>query len=112
MKIELKMTATVEVEFDEKSPAFIEMYESYKKYFSNVDYEGFAEQIVSHVCRYGGRDQIEGVGNVAINGEKQTYWKDNQRFELDHPINVIYDADLNDRVNFESEYTLTNSNAV
>lgn len=105
MKIEVELRTELVVEFDENSEKFKGLYENYKNYISDNDYEGFAENICNHIASYGATELIEGVGNVRINGEKQKDYMAPGAPEIDCPINVVGEFDLNERCDFEIYYT-------
>ena len=102
MKIHVTLETTLTVEFDEESPEFKELFEQYTTSIENIDHEGFAENVCNHVARYGANDFIEGVGLVRVNGEKQVdYIMYDEPREVDCPVNVKGDFDLNSKCDFE-----------
>lgn len=102
MKIAVTVEAELTVEFDENSAEFQELYENYKKYISNSDYEEFASEICSHIARYGENELIEGIGYPKINGEKHIeYFAKGGPEEYDSPINIQGEFDLNGKVGFD-----------
>ncbi len=100
MKITVTVEADIEVEFDENSAAFKEMFEGYKELIDpNADYETLTENIISLVARYGLDEFIEGVGYPKSNGEKHRTYIGGV-VEHDCPINIICDTDINNRIDF------------
>ncbi|MDR2207156.1 MAG: hypothetical protein LBE36_13490 [Flavobacteriaceae bacterium] len=105
MKIKIEVKSELEIEFDENSTEFKELFENYNKYFIECcDYEEFAEIIASHIARFGIEDLIEGVGFVKRNGKKQKDYlsPDGVVREYDNPINVIADFTMNGVLDYET----------
>ena len=67
MKLNLVTSAQFEVEFDENSQEFIDLFENYNTYFQDCDEQSFAEIIVKNLAMYGIVDPIEGIGRVNVN---------------------------------------------
>lgn len=101
-KFTVTVQADIDIEFDETSEEFKELFENYLKYFNpDCDYELFASSIVQFISRYGVDEFIEGVGYVKHNGNNQTIWDREGYTEKLGCINVIVDTDLNNKVDFE-----------
>lgn len=94
MKVTVTVQADIEVEFDENSQEFKELFENYNDYFVECDEQEFAEIIAKQVATYGICDNIEGVGLVKINGKAQQ--------DVEHPVSVTVESgyDLNGMVDF------------
>jgi hypothetical protein len=104
-KFKLTVQAEIEIEFDENSPEFKEMWDGYRTYIdSNADHESLCENIASLISRYGVDEFIEGVGYVKLNGENQRIFKDGEYKEQTGIVNVVVDTDINDRVDFYIDY--------
>ena len=73
MKVTVTVQADIEVEFDENSQEFKELFENYNDYFVECDEQEFAEIIAKQVATYGICDNIEGVGLVKRNGKPRLY---------------------------------------
>lgn len=102
MKIKVTLETELVVEFDENSKDFKELFECYKKAICDSTHEEFAENVCNMIARYGVDEFIEGVGNVRVNGEKQKdYFAKGGVKEIDNPVNVIGEFDLNDKCDFE-----------
>ncbi|WP_336689400.1 MULTISPECIES: hypothetical protein [unclassified Chryseobacterium] len=106
MKFRITLKAEVIVEFDENSEEFKEIFHGYKDAIDgSANLESLSESIASHVSRYGTREFIEGVGYLNVNSENQTVFNNGKYEEIESPINIEVETDLNGRVDFEIEYT-------
>ncbi len=102
MKINVSIEAEIEVEFDETSEEFKELFDGYKESIdSDADYTSFAESVANMAARYGTDEFIEGVGYPRVNGEKhKTYLP--QFEEHDCPVNLICEDDVNGKIQFDA----------
>ncbi len=85
MKRKITIEYQIEVEFDENSEAFKNLFENYNEHFRDCDIEEFSEIIAKRILINGFQEPIEGIGLVKVNGEMQN--------EIDHPINVEVEID-------------------
>ena len=94
MKVKVTVQADIEVEFDENSQEFKDLFENYNDFFVDCDEQEFAEIIAKQVASYGICDNIEGVGLVKRNGKAQQ--------DVEHPVSVTVESgyDLNGMVDF------------
>jgi len=94
MKVTVTVQADIEVEFDEDSQEFKDLFENYNDYYVECDKQEFAEIIAKQVATYGICDNIEGVGLVKRNGKQQQ--------DIEHPVSVTVESgyDLNGMVDF------------
>ena len=101
MKVTVTVQATIEVEFDENSQEFKDLFENYNNYFAECDKQEFAEIIAKQVATYGISDDIEGVGLVKRNGKMQR--------NIDHPIDVVVQNgyDINGMIDFDVSESYT-----
>jgi len=103
MKTAIIVKATIIVEFDENSNEFKNLFENYNKFFSECDYDDFSNIIAKSIARDGIYQSIEGIGRVKINGKAQREQYFPPTPEIDHPVNIIADIDMNGDVDFDSE---------
>ena len=94
MKATVTVQADIEVEFDENSKEFKDLFENYNDFFVECDEQEFAEIIAKQVATYGICDDIEGIGLVKRNGKPQR--------DINHPVSVTVESgyDLNGMVDF------------
>lgn len=91
----ITVQAEIEVQFDENSEEFKELWENYLERFdSDATYETFSENIASIVSRYGPEEFIEGVGYVNLNGKPQKFYGDGSYKEYPGIVNVKCDTDF------------------
>ena len=89
-KIKVSVETEIEIEFDENSLEFKELFEAYKEVIDNDgDYNTMAEHICYNVARLGVDEFIEGIGNTKINGNQQYKIKSGNKEFINHPINMI-----------------------
>lgn len=101
-RFKINIQTEVEVDFDESSKEFQELFKAYNEVIANVDYEEFALNIVSHISRYGIKDKIEAVGLINVNDEVQWDFVGNDYKSFPSPINVfIPDRDINGMIEFD-----------
>ena len=86
-KIKVRVSTELEVEFDETSKEFKDLFENFNKYFAECDYEEFAKLICDNAVRLG-VDNLEGIGKIKINGEMQTNYSVSPVVNINHPINI------------------------
>jgi hypothetical protein len=107
-KIRVTVEAEIDIEFDENSEEFKEVWQGYKEAIDrDADYESFAESIASFVSRYGVKDFFEGVGYFKYNGENQNIFNKGKYEEQPAVVNLIVATDLNDMVDFDITHTQT-----
>lgn len=98
MKQQITIESEITVEFDENSEDFKNLFENYNLHFQECDLEEFSEIIATTVLRDGARVSIEGIGLVKINGnmQRESYFPATE--EINHPVNVVFDEDMNGHV--------------
>lgn len=105
MKINVEIGQKLTIEFDENSKEFQELFENYKKYFSDCCFQDFAEIIARNISKYGADEAIEGIGRVEVNGRKPWEIINGQTHHISTHVSVFGDVDINSRLNPEFVYT-------
>jgi len=100
MKVKLEISAEIEVEFDETSEEFKNLFDNYNTFQVECDHFEFAEIIANEIAHGGQSNNIEGIGLIKINGAKQRQSYFPLSEEINHPINIIADFNNNGMIEF------------
>ncbi|MDR2084355.1 MAG: hypothetical protein LBP67_05110 [Bacteroidales bacterium] len=98
MRIKVELTTEVIIEFDENSKEFKELFEVYNQFYGEANYKELAENIALNIGRYGTDEDMEVLGQIKRNGQKQYYFDNGEQIDIDSPINLIADYDMNGKL--------------
>ena len=114
MKFEIQVSTTVELEFNEHSGEFRQLFEAFNENIFKCTHEEFAAYIAEFIARYGVDEQIEAVGYLQVDGENQIVPtvkvnKDGKKHleYVEYPgyVNIIDpDMDINRKLIFHTDY--------
>ena len=114
-RIEIQLSTTIELEFDENSDDFKLLYKGYNESISKyATYKDLLTVIAQYIAKYGVNEEIEGVGYLQLEGNNQVvnvpFTNEQNKLmwtlkEKQGYVNLVNsEVDLNGKLDFSVDY--------